>query len=301
VSVRPGGYVRWRYGSTVLGVARLDQVTYDYATQQATIQGTDAVSLLARTKVAYPASPLGSFRAYCNQLLALTPFAGVITMQSTFSDPPIGHWVTPPTEPVVVWAEIMAAAVDCLHFVWPAAIDSSTDPITTELRFRSFGAPDDQGLTFGLAGIPTIAAGVAGSVNGVINRVIAKDLGSGEILTLNNLDSQLRHGLAVLDRSDREIPNAAWWAPLVLDAQADALLEYLPAQVVPLTADHLAAIAALGGVELVRIRLDVPDPAVIVDVQAIALELVGTADGWLATMLGFESALRWTTPPYITQ
>jgi len=291
-AIRPGAYMRLLYGADPLAFAILDEIDYSLRHGVGRIQGTDPVGVLSNVQVPAPASPAGTLRAYARQLKALTQYQALVVE----ADPPegdvaIGSPDTPATGLINVWQAIQAAANDALHFAW---VDAAL-----VIRFRSHGDPYDRGLTLGLEGIPVIEQVMHSNADGIVNKVTAKDL-TGPAFTIEDPESQKRFGLHAIDRGTRKVPDAASWAARLLEDRATASLEYLPVQIIPTLPEHLHALSAMGGVDLVRIRLDVPDPIVSADVRSLGLQLDASPEGWSAAVLGYVSGVEWsagTEPP----
>ena len=288
----PGTRMRLVYGAEVIVYASLDTIGYSTKEQRGRLSGVDPVALLANTEVLDPLTP-ATLRAYARAILALTPYATELHVESdpVDGDPAIG--AADAAAKGAAWNLIAAAAQDALHFAW-------IDPDLT-LRFRSHGDPVDLGLTLGLEGIPTGELATEANADGILNQITAKGP-TGSAFTVSSTESIRRFGIKPLDRGARKVPNATVWADRVLADRKAASLEYLPLQIIPTTAPQLVALINLGGVELVRIRLDVPEPDVSVDVRAVGMQLEANPDGWNAAVIGYVSALEWSggvTPPPI--
>jgi hypothetical protein len=289
----PGSYMRLVYQGTPICFAILDSIDYDNQAQQGRIAGTDPVGTLSNVKVDTPSSPATTLRAYARQLIAATVYTAVsVEPDPPEGDPLIGEPSEIPTEQIGVWQSISAAAQDSLHYAWVAA--------DLVVRFRSHGEPIDRGLALGFGGIPVVQLLAHSNADGIINRVTARDLTGPVVPVVNNASSQQRFGVQAVDRTERKVPDAAVWAQRVIDDRAFASLEYIPSLIWPTTPEQLMQLAGMGGIETVRLRLDVPEPDVSTDARSLGLSVSVSEAGWTAAVLCYVSSSEWiinVTPP----
>jgi hypothetical protein len=292
LDLMPGAYMRVTYQGSAIAIAVLDTITYSNASGEGSIGGTDAVGVLSNVKVTVPTNPPKTLRALARELVELAGLAHVrVEDDPPSGDPAVGEPNEDDTGEVGLWAAISDAAIDALHYAWVGP--------DLLIHFRSHGDPIDNGLTIGLSGVPLIELVAQSSADGIVNRVLARDT-TGATYTTEAIDSIRRFGVQLVDRSRRRIPDPVTWADYVLADRAWASLEYLPSLIVPTTPAQLRALVLVEGMELVRIRTDLTDPPVSVDVRSIGLQVDVAPEGWSIAVLCYVSSVEWydnMTPP----
>jgi hypothetical protein len=292
LDLMPGAYIRVTYQGVPIAISVLDTITYSNATGEGSIGGTDAVGVLANIKVLVPVNPPTTLRALARELVRIAGLQYVsVEPDPPGGDPAVGVPNEDPTGEVGLWSAISDAAIDALHYAWVGP--------DLLIHFRSHGAPADEGLTIGLAGIPLLELVAQSSADGIVNRVHARGT-TGTTYTKEDTDSVRRFGAQIVDRTTRRVPDPVTWADYVVRDRAWASLEYLPSAIIPTTPAQLRALVLMGGMELVRIRTDLTDPPVSVDMRSIGLQVEVSPDGWACSVLGYVSSVEWQdnmTPP----
>lgn len=292
LDLMPGAYVRLTYQGQPIAISVLDTITYSNREGTGSIGGTDAVGILSNIKVVVPVNPPTTLRALARTLVSLAGLLYVrVEPDPPSGDPAVGVPDVDSDGEVGLWAAISDAAIDALHYAWVGP--------DLLIHFRSHGEPVDAGLTIGLAGVPLLELVAQSSADGIVNRVHARGT-TGTTYTKEDPDSIRRFGAQTVDRSRRRIPDPVTWADYVVRDRAWASLEYLPSAIIPTTPAQLRSMVLMGGLELVRIRTDLTDPPVSVDMRSIGLEVDVTPDGWALKVLGYVSSVEWQdnmTPP----
>jgi hypothetical protein len=291
--VQPGRYIRFGYQGGTIGTGVIDSIVYEPVTGLARLRGTDGVGLGAQLEIDPPSASVDHLRELARYVLTQIQSA----MVTCEPDPPagdelIGSPVVLPTGKIKAWAAVADAARDALQFAW---IDR--DLI---LRFRPHADPRDPGIQLGCDGIPTLGLIVSATGDGILNTVVAKPTGGGPTVTVSDAESIRRYGVRKLDRSDRQVPNAATWAPAVLLDRAWASMELLPLQSWPTAADGLAQLDAVFGAPMianVRIRGDTVDPPLSIDARLIARGAKVSAEGWTIDVLAYLTDREWAAIP----
>lgn len=288
----PGSYMRLTYQGVPIAIGILDSVNYSNASSEGSLDGTDAVGVLSNVQVVVPQNPPTTLRALARSLVALAGLRYVsVEPDPPSGDPAVGALETASDGSVGLWSAISAAAIDALHYAWVGP--------DLLIHFRSHGDPIDYGLTLGLDGIPLLEVIGQSTADGIVNDVLARGT-TGTIYHVSNPDSIARFGRKTIDRSTRRVPDPVAWADRVLADRAWASLEYLPSQIIPATAEQLIDLVNMGGMSSVRIRTDLTDPPISVDVRSIGLQVEVSPDGWSAAVLGYVSNVEWIgnmTPP----
>jgi hypothetical protein len=292
LDLMPGAYVRVTYQGTPIAIAVLDTITYSNATGEGSIGGTDAVGVVANIKVLVPVNPPTTLRALARSLVALAGLTYVrVEPDPPGGDPAVGVPNEDATGEVGLWSAISDAAIDALHYAWVGP--------DLLIHFRSHGMPADEGLTIGLSGVPLLELVAQSSADGIVNRVKARGT-TGTTYTKEDPDSIRRFGAQIVDRTTRRVPDPVTWADYVVRDRAWASLEYLPSAIIPTTPAQLRSLVLMGGMELVRVRTDLTDPPVSVDMRSIGLQVEVSPDGWALAVLGYVSSVEWSdnmTPP----
>lgn len=303
--LHPGGKVRIRYiGPSARIVKRgvIDEITYDLDTETGAIRATDAIAILQGANIA--AGTVGApttLRARTRWLLDKAHIVDVaVEPDPEDGDPIVG---AAPTEDATVWDWVTTAALDCLRACW---VDRDNT-----IKFRSFGDPNDLGLTVGGAdGIPIDNVTPQSSLAGVYSTVIAYDDGAPttKIIRTNEVTREYA-GSSTFERT-RPVPEGVDWANNVLADRAGASLQYRLGTMRPRTDAELAFILDTGMVDVAHINITHREQgreALLYPIQVAARVLGGTirADtdaGWNATLVTYVSKAEWDdaeVPPVI--
>jgi carbohydrate binding protein with CBM4/9 domain len=201
-----------------------------------------------------------------------------------FTDPQVGPLEGRET---TLWSQILTDAYDCLHAVW---LDSEG-----LLRFRSFGAPIDNGVQIGGAdGIAIETIKSQASMQDIHSRVIAYDVTAPDVEVIKTDGVSLdKYGETFL-RRQHPVPNAAIWAGNVLADRAGAALQYIPGIIRPQTPEQLAQLVNLGMVEIVTIIVESVTPPINIPVRVLGGRIeANTASGWSAELVTYVPAKEW--------
>jgi hypothetical protein len=281
----PGSYIRLTFEGRVICIGIIDTINYSNQKGAGSIGGTDPVGVLSNIKVVVPANPPETLRALARELVSLAGLVYVrVEADPPAGDPPVGKLETAEDGAVGLWSAISAAAIDALHYAWVGP--------DLLIHFRTHGDPIDRGLLIGLGGIPLLELVGQSTADGIVNDILARG-NTGTTYAVSNPDSIARFGVKLIDRSTRRIPDNVTWADYVLRDRAFASLEYLPAGIIPMTREHLLQLVDMRGIDLVRIRTDLTDPPVSVDIRALGLQMEVSPDGWLAAIFGYVSSVEW--------
>lgn len=295
--LHPGGKVRLRYTGTTPRIVKrgiIDQITYDLNTETGSIRATDAVSVLQGANI--PASTAGApttLRARARWLLTLAHIVDVtVEADPADGDPTVGP---APTESASVWDWITTAALDCLRACW---IDRDN-----VIKFRSFGTPNDVGLTIGgTDGIPIDNVTPQASLAGVYATIIAYDDGapSTKIIRTNDVTREYA-GTATFERT-RVVPEGVDWANNVLADRSGASLQYRLGTMRPRTDAELIALLDTGMVDVAHINITHRNQGretLATPIEVAARVLGGsirgdTQTGWSATLVTYVSSAEWS-------
>lgn len=294
--LHPGSKVRIRYiGASPRIVKRglIDEITYDLDTETGSIRATDAIPILQGANI--PAATAGApstLRARARWLLTTAK----ITDVTVEADPPEGDpAVGPaPTEAASVWDWLGTSALDVLHAYW-------VDPDNV-IKFRSFGDPNDLGLTVGGAdGIPIDNVTPQSSLSGVYSTVIGYDDGapSTKITRTNEVTREFA-GTSTFERT-RPVPDGVAWVTNVLADRSGASLQYRLGTMRPRTDAELVAILDTGMVDVAHIAITHRNQGreLLATAIEVAARVLGgtiradTATGWQATLVTYVSSAEW--------
>ena len=312
--LHPGSKVRVRYvGATPRTVKSgvIDTIDYDLDSETGSIRATDGVSVLqgANLPAAVAGAPSG-LRARARFVLDLAHITDItVEADPVDGDPTVGP---APTEAATVWDWITTAALDVLRAAW-----LSPDNV---LKFRSFGDPNDLGLSIGgVDGIPIDNLTPQSSLAGVYATVIGYDVGAPTTkITQTNEATRDFAGTNTYERK-RPVPGGALWVANVLADRSGASLQYRLGTLRPRTDAELVSIIDTGMVDLAHIAITHRNQGremLASPIEAAPRILGGTirgdtATGWNATLVTYVTAAEWTDaevppeppepPPVLTQ
>ena len=294
--LHPGGKVRIRYAGLSARIVKrgiIDEITYDLDTETGAIRATDAISVLQGANIAAAtAGAPSTLRARARWLLTKAHIVDVsVEPDPEDGDPVVG---AAPTEAATVWEWIQTAALDVLRACW---IDRDNT-----IKFRSFGDPNDLGLTIGGAdGIPIDNVTPQSSLGGVYSTVIAYDDGAPTtpIVRTNEVTKEYA-GTSTFERT-RPVPEGVDWANNVLADRAGASLQYRLGTMRPRTDAELISLLDTGMVDVAHLNVTHREQgreALPFPIQVAARVLGGTirADtdtGWSATLVTYLSKAEW--------
>ena len=301
-AVRPGTPVRVQGltpDAVPAGTGLIDEATYDLAALRGRIRAVDGIAYLAMAQVPDGTSLPNTMRARTRAIVAAV---GLTTLVPVEPEAPSDPDVDPPVAPhdglaASAWDLIARAAEDSLTVVW-------LDPAGT-LRFRSWGGLPDTGLNLGCAdpdstdelwlpGVSTVTA--KASAAPVRNRVRAYSAGTTWQTPRSDPVSVGKYGPRPFD-VQRVVPDFVAWADRILADRGDAGLEVGIGEVRPLTEAELAALLAINGPSIVRVRDDSHGTVVDFDAGVIGATIGVTAFGWRWQMVTTVPRVEWEAVP----
>jgi hypothetical protein len=224
-----------------------------------------------------------TLRAMAKYLIGKAGLTTLIPVEtSTETDP---HVEKPVAGSVSLWGHISTAAYDVLHCAW---LDK--DGI---LKFRSFGAPNDIGLTIGGAdGIPVSTIKTAASIKKVYTRIVAYDA-AGVRYEASNPEAQEVFGDLLLERK-KPTPNTQAWCDALLLDRAGAALQYMSGSIYPITHDHMLALIGLNMMDVVHLVAEKVSPSFDVSVRVLGGYIKADVEtGWTFELYNYIPANEW--------
>lgn len=284
-AVRPGVAIRLRGKAptdTAAGTGIIDEATYDVASSRGRIRAIDGIAYLAQAQVPDGTVLSNTLRARTREVVNAVGLGVLVPVEPEApTDPDVDPAVAAHDGVAApAWEVISKAAADALWIVW-------LSPDGT-LRFRSWGALPDAGLNLGCAdpdsadelwleGLSTVYSAASGAP--VRNSVRAYSSGTTWQPARVDGPSIEKYGRRPYD-VERIVPAFTTWADRVLADRADAGLQVGIGDVRPMSEPELAALLALTGPALIRVRDDSHGPVIDWQAGAVGATLGVTAAGW---------------------
>lgn len=281
----PGTAIRVLYNTDrILRSGFIDEISYDPATKQGRISGSDAVSILVGAGLREGPDPSmpQTLRARARYLMAKAQL-NIPIEDDWETDIQIGLWEE---REVSLWSQLQVDALDALRFMW---IDEQG-----VLRWRPFDFNVHSGVFIGGPdGIPVETIRVNSSLQGVFSRVIATFI-SGNEYEIQDADAMARYGDRFL-RRQHPVPFADQWANAVIADRSHATLQYIPGTIRPVTSDQLSALATLAPCALIGLRAtNIPPPAISLDVRLLGARFeANTESGWSCLLVTYITPTDW--------